>query len=231
MNSDEPNGLGLLHHLLLIAPGGSFCVSESRSECSALWIVTWTVITGSLKWWWQTILLRCSLVERFSRRRTTTWLQIMQKPPEWCMYEQRLDGTWGLLPCRSSEAVGMKTSSCDKPPCQKWLSTAAFSCIASSWGQDGFRIDSYADMGVVGGGQTANALLQQTWTQNSPCLYFKRGFLSSIVGERVFLRLKKSAFLHSPQMPLSHHSDDSSSFRWRMAAANAEYWFLLIANE
>lgn len=46
----------------------------------------------------------------------------------------------------------MKTSSSDKPPCQKLLSTAAFFCIASSWGQDDFQIDSYPDMGVSGWG-------------------------------------------------------------------------------
>lgn len=49
-----------------------------------------------------------------------------------------------------SEAVGVKTSSSDKPPCQKLLSTAAFFCIASSWGRDGSQIDSYPDMGVSG---------------------------------------------------------------------------------
>lgn len=104
MNSDEPNGLGLFHHFLLIAPGGSFCVSESRSKCSAL---PPNCHLGSDYWKPKVMvtsyppLPMCSLVGRFRRRRrTTTQIQNMQKLPEWCT-NGGLRGTQGLLPLRN----------------------------------------------------------------------------------------------------------------------------------
>jgi len=36
VNFDEPNGLCLFHHFLLITPGGSLWVFECISECSAV---------------------------------------------------------------------------------------------------------------------------------------------------------------------------------------------------